>query len=122
MTGSPTRNEVSTPGPIASTTPAASIPGTYGFGRPSSRAEVAPERNPVSVGLTAAAWTRMRTSPGPGIGSGMSWTRENLGPSEFGQTDCSHNASFQEVPAARRRSRTQITLRIMVRSYRDRRR
>ena len=68
------------PGPIASTTPAASIPGTYGFGRPSSRAEVAPERNPVSVGLTAAAWTRMRISPGPGVGSGMSWTCSTSGP------------------------------------------
>ena len=38
----------------------------------STRESGSPLRRTVSVGLTAAAWTRMRRSPGPASGSGSS--------------------------------------------------
>ena len=80
ITCSPGRRSVAVCGPIWSTTPATSMPGTYGGGTSLSCAARAPLRRPVSVGLTAAAWTRMRTSPGPACGSGSSTTCSASGP------------------------------------------
>lgn len=80
MTWSPTDRSVAVSGPISSSTPANSMPGTYG--RSSARICFArmPARRTVSVGLTAAARTRIRTSPGPATGSGSSTSCSTSGP------------------------------------------
>lgn len=57
-----------------------SIPGTNGGRRSGIRTAWPPVRNRTSVGFTAAACTRMRTSPGPAWGSGKSSTRGTSGP------------------------------------------
>ena len=79
-TRSPTLRRLSASAPSSSITRATSMPGTYGAGRPLSRAACEPARNSVSVGLTDAAWTRMRTSPAPACGSGSSKTCKTSGP------------------------------------------
>ena len=69
QTRSPTVSP-STPSPTASTTPAASWPGTTSSHGPF----IALARNFQSVGFTPARTTRTRTSPGPGSGRGRSTT------------------------------------------------
>ena len=59
ITRSPIRRSVGTSSPIWSSTPATSMPGTYGGGMSVSCWARAPLRIRVSVGLTAAARTRM---------------------------------------------------------------
>ncbi len=59
--------------------PASSIPGTYG-GSSTSGGPCRPDRSTVSVGFTVAAATRIRTSPGPGSGTGFSTIWRTSGP------------------------------------------
>ena len=80
MTASPTASSVAASVPISSMTPAASMPGMYGGGSFRSASALAPFRTKVSVGLTAAACTRIRTSPGPACTSGRSTTCSASGP------------------------------------------
>src|SRR5687768_9426989 len=80
ITASPTLSGVVVSGPISSTTPAASIPGTWGVGTFLSISARLPSRIPVSVGLTVAACTRIRISPGPAWTSGSSMTCNTSGP------------------------------------------
>ena len=75
ITASPAASR-STPDPTDSTVPAASIPGVHGGSSP--WAPVA--RRPMSVGLTAAAATAIRTSPSAGSRTGRSMTSRTSGP------------------------------------------
>src|SRR3954469_5682107 len=84
MAWSPTARSVSAPSPISSTTPAMSMPGTYGGGPALANISARPPlRVDVSVGLTVAAPTWMRISPGPAWGSGTSTTSRASGPPKF---------------------------------------
>src|SRR5215471_221635 len=71
------------PSPTASTTPANSMPGIKGGRTPISASwstvNCRPLRKLMSVGLTVAAETRIRTSPPPGVGSGSSDTSNTSG-------------------------------------------
>src|SRR5499427_2582416 len=71
------------PSPTASTTPASSMPGIKGGRTPISASwstvNCRPLRKLMSVGLTVAAETRIRTSPPPGVGSGSSDTSNTSG-------------------------------------------
>src|SRR5215470_338503 len=82
ITRSPWRNVA--PSPTASTTPASSIPGMKGGRTPIpaswSTVNCRPLRKLISVGLTVAAATRIRTSLAPTVGSGNSDTSSTSGP------------------------------------------
>src|SRR5699024_10076313 len=67
-----------TPSPSASPLPAASSPGICGSAS-GSEANI-PDRSFVSIGFTELAATAIRTSPGPGCGSGASPRWRTSGP------------------------------------------
>ena len=75
ITAAPTSRR-STSSPSDSTSPAASMPGTQGGASPSRPRS----RRPMSVGLTAAALTASRTSPGPASRTERSTTRTTSRP------------------------------------------
>src|SRR3954451_12518481 len=93
MTSSPGARR-STPSPTDSTMPAASMPGTHG----GSRSCPAPfSRSPTSVGLTAAARTAMRTSPGPGARTSRSTTVKISGPPGAGMATARMGARLSQM-------------------------
>src|SRR5215210_7203655 len=98
-TSSPARTS-RTFAPTASTTPAPSTPTTGGFGlvsptTPMSRATYGSPRTMCqSWGLSAAAWTRTRTSSGPIWGSSMSTNRRTSGGPNFSWTIAFMTFSF----------------------------
>ncbi len=69
--------------------PAASIPGVHGGSIPS--APIA--RRPMSVGLTAAAATAIRTSPSPGSRTARSMTVQDLGTAGLRDADRARHGS-----------------------------
>src|SRR4051812_31949215 len=93
MTASPGATR-STPSPTDSTMPAASMPGTHG----GSRSCPAPfSRRPTSVGLTAAARTAMRISPGPGARTSRSTTVKISGPPGAGMATARMGARLSQM-------------------------
>lgn len=69
---SPDRNAV-TPGPVSTTVPAKSLPGTCGNSS-GVTSRYAPPGRTTSAGLIEAAAMRTRSRPGPGLGTGTSPT------------------------------------------------
>ena len=113
-TASPGRSRA-TPGPTASTSPARSKPRTNGgFTRKINRN--VPSRSLQSMGFIAAAFTRTRTSPRPGAGSGRSRTTMRSMPPKASVT-----AALMSLSSCPRRSTgTSSTLPVVCRPSRAR--
>src|SRR3712207_4920639 len=80
ITCSPTCRSVCAPSPSSTSSPATSMPGTYGKSLTGSRRAYVPLREYVSVGFTVAAVTRSRTWPGPSGSAGTSTRCRVSGP------------------------------------------
>ena len=95
ITASPIIKSVSTSAPISSSTPAASMPGTYGAVNSFCPSARAPLRTAVSVGFTVAAADADAHLARAGVGLGHLEDLQGFGPAVLDHTDHLHVATLR---------------------------